>query len=490
MRLIQRIHLALQRTNMATKKVQKTGPFEVGERIMILADKEACAQNTSVTPGWSWLEREALRCGTYGTVAQLYQTPNHVSFGYYIRFDDGVQESYCQKNVVVKMKEKTVLCTSGGDDLADGASKKAPAPPGEGPPVKMGKYTPPADGEPDVIIPALEAEATSFSCILPRYYDTSMSSLKVQIGDTSYDAPLPTDGSCRPWLVARWHLVKKGDTGEYTLECGGIFSQSTGRPPAKRHGVWRHLTEENPSPYLTPKRWHTLTAVVTEGSKMSLYVDGTLTKGGENLLEPDLGLGQRLSIFGGGKQAEARGGVIRRLRITDGALTPSEILEQHMVLLSSNPLYADSALKVCSVVRGYIGRRRAHTRRVELGLEAPPMVLEGCNIAAACASFDLTNSGNITFRKFKMVVKLVNDKCLAGEGTAVEKIIAQWITNSFEKLEKRNGAPDLDEDMSYEEFFEGMYDNPKLKDLPDDELYDYLEEQMPLPGSDSESDSD
>lgn len=222
---------------------------------------------------------------------------------------------------------------------------------------------------------------------------------------------------------------------------------------------------------------------------MSLYVDGTLTKGGENLFEPDLGLGQRISIFGGGKQAEARGGVIRRLRITDGALTPPEILEQHMVLLSSNPLYADSALKVCSVVRGYIGRRRAHTRRVELGLEAPPMVFEGCSIAVVCASFDPTNSGEITLRKFKMAIKLVNDKCLAGEGTEREKIIAQFMTDLIKKMDESDEL-NLDDDLPYQEICEYCYDSPSSRDLPDDELLDHLKEHMPYMEDSSDSDSE
>ena len=53
-----------------------------------------------------------------------------------------------------------------------------------------------------------------------------------------------------------------------------------------------------------------------------------------------LGLGHRILVFGGGKQAEARGGIVRAIKLTDGAPASDEvIMGYHRTMEASNPLY-------------------------------------------------------------------------------------------------------------------------------------------------------
>ena len=51
-----------------------------------------------------------------------------------------------------------------------------------------------------------------------------------------------------------------------------------------------------------------------------------------------IALGQRVIVFGGGKQSETRGGLLRRVRLSDGMMSPSEIALLHHTLLKENPL--------------------------------------------------------------------------------------------------------------------------------------------------------
>merc|ERR1719263_2466766 len=65
-----------------------------------------------------------------------------------------------------------------------------------------------------------------------------------------------------------------------------------------------------------------------------------------------LGLGRRVVLFGGGRQSDARGGGVRRLWITDRALTRDEIAALARIdMPSANPLSKGAAICIQSAAR-------------------------------------------------------------------------------------------------------------------------------------------
>jgi len=87
--------------------------------------------------------------------------------------------------------------------------------------------------------------------------------------------------------------------------------------------VW---PEGEPAPaVLTPNVWHTVTVVANaQQGTFHAYVDGELSSKVDGIDNESLTLRHQLVVFGGGKQAQARGGHIHRLLIHDSALTPEE----------------------------------------------------------------------------------------------------------------------------------------------------------------------
>jgi hypothetical protein len=125
---------------------------------------------------------------------------------------------------------------------------------------------------------------------------------------------------------------------------------------------------------VTPGRWHVLVASVTrefdsEGDgltaactsrTLALYVDGTLVSRGETETDDAAGgglsLGARVLLLGGGKQSEARGGDVRKVRVIDGFVTAEEAKAISTAMLFENPLLRWAAVKIQASARRRIAR--------------------------------------------------------------------------------------------------------------------------------------
>ena len=118
-------------------------------------------------------------------------------------------------------------------------------------------------------------------------------------------------------------------------------------------------------PTLKAKKWQVLTAVVDGASAgYELFIDGKLAltskadkpttaeDGGEEKEFPEwLGLGHRVLLFGGGKQAETRGGVLRTVKLVDGELSAEEVKNACLEVTAANPLYRDGATRIQAAAR-------------------------------------------------------------------------------------------------------------------------------------------
>ena len=129
---------------------------------------------------------------------------------------------------------------------------------------------------------------------------------------------------------------------------------------------------------LSPDRWAIVTVVVDPSrGTMRTYVDGHLCHEATDLEEADLTLGHKLTIFGGGKAAQARGGDLRRVVLRrnsaenkDEDLTASsssvsvststtgeEVTRLTMTLCAQSPGFGGMAGRIQRVFRGYRGRQ-------------------------------------------------------------------------------------------------------------------------------------
>jgi thiol-disulfide isomerase/thioredoxin len=123
---------------------------------------------------------------------------------------------------------------------------------------------------------------------------------------------------------------------------------------------------------LKPNRWHAVTFVIDGGATppaTSIFIDGNKAPGSlvpksfnDDMTEEILtllGLGRRLILFGGGKQAESRGGSIRRLRLSDGTVPKAVILKEHRFdLPAANPLMKRSAIMIQAQFRRILAKNR------------------------------------------------------------------------------------------------------------------------------------
>jgi len=124
--------------------------------------------------------------------------------------------------------------------------------------------------------------------------------------------------------------------------------------------------------------------------------NGTAVNDPQQSLEESLallGLGRRVVIFGGGKQAEARGGRLRRLRLVDGLLTPAQVTREHtMELMGQNPLYRGAATLIQGAARRMVARQIAHAAR-----QARDAPREGDDVEANYKGAGAWYPGKVTF---------------------------------------------------------------------------------------------
>jgi hypothetical protein len=142
--------------------------------------------------------------------------------------------------------------------------------------------------------------------------------------------------------------------------------------------AFRRLCRFKPAAVVKAKRWHTL-SVIVQGPKAEVFLDGAkisaaLVPRGAHHDDAlaGLGLGRRVVLFGGGTQAEARGGSLRLVLLEDAALPPVEVARLHRTEVPSrNPLFKGAAVRIQTVARKVAAKAKATALRKELGVPEP-----------------------------------------------------------------------------------------------------------------------
>jgi hypothetical protein len=124
-------------------------------------------------------------------------------------------------------------------------------------------------------------------------------------------------------------------------------------------------------------RWHVLVATVDrQAHKLSMFIDGSWVGDATlSLADADakaeelhvgggaLNLGNRIVLLGGGKQSESRGGDVRKVRVVDGHLSPSQVQRLSVALQADNPLLNGAAVAIQACARRRLARVRCAKER-------------------------------------------------------------------------------------------------------------------------------
>lgn len=114
-------------------------------------------------------------------------------------------------------------------------------------------------------------------------------------------------------------------------------------------------------------RWEVITVTVDPSAGcVRTYINGEECNLSEGLDSSELALQHKVVVLGGGKQAHARGGCVRRIVVHGDMLKPAAVFDVYVKLANENPMIGGRAIRIQSVYRGYLGRKRvkALTERI------------------------------------------------------------------------------------------------------------------------------
>ncbi len=104
--------------------------------------------------------------------------------------------------------------------------------------------------------------------------------------------------------------------------------------------------------------WQTITVVVDpEAGALVTYINGVLCHTSNDLKASDLRLHHKFVVLGGGKQAHARGGDVRRVLIHGALLSPESVQALYIDLSNQHPFVGGRATRIQAIYRGYIVRK-------------------------------------------------------------------------------------------------------------------------------------
>ena len=94
---------------------------------------------------------------------------------------------------------------------------------------------------------------------------------------------------------------------------------------------------------ISRSRWHIVTIVVdAQNGTLKTYVDGMPCMSESDWRPADLVMHAKLSILGGGKEAEARGGQLRKMHVHNAAMCDEDVQDLYLALHVDNPLHKRS----------------------------------------------------------------------------------------------------------------------------------------------------
>ena len=129
-------------------------------------------------------------------------------------------------------------------------------------------------------------------------------------------------------------------------------------------------------PKLVVGHWHAVTlAVDADAGTLDAFVDGARALALTGLDGAELRLQHRLTVFGGGNQAQARGGGVRRVLLHARLLGEDDAKALALTCTRDNAELVGCATRIEALGRGGIARRRERERREKekAALEASPV---------------------------------------------------------------------------------------------------------------------
>jgi len=212
---------------------------------------------------------------------------------------------------------------------------------------------------------------------LPDAVDDDARSLAVQLQAFSVSIEMRLDALPPPECFLS--LLKFSDPSRSRRKnVANVFVDHEGRVMGQAT-----LTPPEHKAVITKNWWHVVTIVVDSANgSMKTYVDGVpcLSESGARVV--DLVMHAKLSMLGGGKEAEARGGQVRKMHVHNAAFSDEEVQQLYLELYLNNPMYAQAALTMQRVARGLFARKVAKEEADKLAEERKANRDDGDSAAA------------------------------------------------------------------------------------------------------------
>jgi hypothetical protein len=116
----------------------------------------------------------------------------------------------------------------------------------------------------------------------------------------------------------------------------------------------KKIDTKNPAIQVRSGIWKIISiSVDPEKNQLTTYVNGKICHHSNDLDAADFRLNHKIVVLGGGKQANVRGGDIRRLTIHSSALDAEHIEKVFVYLANENPSIGGRAVKIQTIFRGF-----------------------------------------------------------------------------------------------------------------------------------------
>jgi hypothetical protein len=174
----------------------------------------------------------------------------------------------------------------------------------------------------------------------------------------------------REQFLALLRFSPEGTGRSRRRNAANLFVDSFGRVLAKPTALAPPQDAESER-VIAKKWWHVVTVVVdAPRGKVAVYIDGELASADAYSAAPfevdDITLREKVVIFGGGNEAEARGGNVSRLLLHTRALSAAGVRHVYQSVYSKNSRNMKATSMLQRIARGRLARVQAARARRDL----------------------------------------------------------------------------------------------------------------------------
>jgi hypothetical protein len=148
------------------------------------------------------------------------------------------------------------------------------------------------------------------------------------------------------------HATQSGSAKHTTFSNGGNHRDGMGR---MRPGAWHFVS---------------VSVAADAAGTMDVFVDGHRSNTIMGLRPEDLRLRHKLIVLGGGKQAQAKGGDVRRVLLASGSLAGSALNRLYCDTVDDNTAVGGCAVRIQALARGARVRNLARDEKIAMGIES------------------------------------------------------------------------------------------------------------------------